>query len=243
MRNILRILIIGFTAALVAVSAHADIPTVGYLTQFYNNICHNPNLNLINDGAPGAIPSRRRTLEIIDWLNNGTTVYADEFDGGAIASVGYVTDTLNLLGDNALCCPGGYWDNTISSCQSCGVWSVDSAAIECLSAGEYRNGNSCSPCPDGYTCPAGTSGKINNLALLVQCLAVNEFRLNNQCHECGAGYRCPAGKNARTDCGVGYWCADGIATECEWGANQCPLLNHTAADLPVACDRALTFTN
>ncbi len=222
-------------------AAFADIPTVGYLTNFYTNICKNPNLGLVDNGMPNAIPSMRYTLGVIDWINGNSTAYANDVVVDAIASVEYLSDSMGLLTHYDKCCPGGYVDNDVG-CTACGEWRTEST-IQCLDEGEYLNGNTCAPCPDGYVCPAGTNGRLSTATIQVQCLNVNEYRINNQCAECGDGYRCPAGKNKRTDCGTGFWCADGVASECEWGENQCPLLNHTTGTEPVACDNALTFTN
>ncbi len=50
----------------------------------------------------------------------------------------------------------------------------------CVDAGVYRNGTTCETCPDGWYCPAGTSGRIM----------------------CGAGFYCAGGVRTRCDGGV-----------------------------------------
>ncbi len=272
---------LGFLFIATTTAAVADIPTVGYMNQFYNNICHNPNLNLPMGDAPNAIPSQKRTLEIIDLLNNGTTTYASELTSSAIVSVEYVSESLSLLADDAQCCPGGYIaDDGI--CTSCGTWLTESTN-ECFAAGEYHDGNTCAPCSDGYICPENTSGTVtcgsgywcadnvrtkcefganqcpkqthtNQPDIIAcddtgifmatgsdECTDPGEYRNGTTCAPCPDGYVCPAGTNGKIACGAGYWCTGGVRTACEYGEHQCPEYHHDAQPDIVACDNTGIF--
>ncbi len=153
---------------------YADIPTVGYLTNFYTNICKNPNLGLVDNGMPNAIPSIRYTLGVVDYLNRGQTTLAADLESDAIADVSYLEMAMSMLQEDAMCCPGGYVaDDGI--CTACGTWMTQSTT-ECFAAGQYRDGTTCKSCPDGYVCPENTAGTIT----------------------CGSGYWCSG--NVRTRC-------------------------------------------
>lgn len=221
--------------------ARADIATTGYVHDFYQDTCNNSTLDIA--GADGRqIASKSYTLGMVDTINQNKTTYRADMESDAIASAGYVQGTVDMVAGSSVCCVGGYYDVDLTECRACGTWSV-AAAKECLDEGKYRNGDSCSNCPSGYVCPAGTSGKISNAVYVVQCLDEGEYRTKNTCQECVDGYVCPAGQNNAEDCGVGYWCVNSEATECDWGANQCPLLNHDVQPTTVACDNAFTFSN
>ncbi len=158
-------------------AAFADIPTVGYLTNFYTNICKNPNLGLFDNGMPNAIPSMRYTLGVVDYINRGQTTYATDLAEDAIADVGYLEMAMSMLTDDAMCCPGGYVSDG-GICTACGTWMAQSTN-ECFAAGEYRKNGVCASCPAGFLCPSGTSGT----------------------RRCGAGYWCS--DNVRTRCEYG----------------------------------------
>ncbi len=158
-------------------AAFADIPTVGYLTDFYTNICKNPNLGLVDNGMPNAIPSIRYTLGVVDYLNRGQTTLAADLESDAIADVSYLEMAMSMLTDDAMCCPGGYVADD-GRCTSCGTWLTESTD-KCMAAGEYRQGDTCLPCPDGNICAAGTAGTSM----------------------CGAGYYCTDGVRRRCEYG------------------------------------------
>ncbi len=169
--------IVVFYFSVLPMVAVADVPTVGYLTQFYNQVCRNPNLGLLDNGVPNAIPSVRYTLGVVDWMNNNSTTYAADVSEDMIASVDYVSETLGLLAEGSACCPGGYIAGD-GVCRSCGVWTQQSHN-ECYEAGVYRKNGVCVTCPGGYMCPADTAGAVT----------------------CGVGYWCA--DSVRTRCEYG----------------------------------------
>ncbi len=218
-------------------AASADIASTAYVNRYFYNTCNNSQLNL-DMAAPG-VSSQRRVLSIVDDLNNNSTTYAADLTSSAVVATTYLPSTLNLFASDGRCCPGGYYDGGYSECRSCGTWST-TTSVECTDEGEYRNGNSCSTCPTGYVCPAGTSGKISIAGFEIQCLAEGVYRFKNKCEICLDGYFCPAGQNDADDCGAGYWCASGERIECDYGANQCPGTTHATQPTTVACDDAIT---
>ncbi len=217
-------------------AAVANIASSGYVREYYRDMCRNSSLDL---QAASGIASKSYTLSVVDRINQGQTTYAADLAADAIVASTYLPKTLTMLAAGALCCPDNYYDQDYDECRSCGTWS-GKATVQCLDEGEYRNGSSCSSCPSGYTCPAGTNGKITNALIAVQCLDDDEYRTKNTCQPCTDGYLCPAGQNDRENCGAGYWCVGGVATVCEYGPNQCPGENHTSQPTTVACDDAIT---
>ncbi len=222
-------------------AARADIPTTGYLYQFYQDNCNNGGLVIPGDGE-SKIASKSYAMALVDILNQSKTTYAANTDTDAILSAGFLPDTFGLLTNASTCCPGGRFDATDSACK-CDTWSDDTSGVQCLDAGKYLNGSSCSTCPSGYTCPAGTSGKIYTEIISVQCLDFGEYRSNNTCIACEDGYLCPANQNKRENCIVGSYCVDSVAIECEYGPNQCPYANHGFQPDTIACDDAVTATD
>ncbi len=102
---------------LCAMSAHAEIPTVQYMLEFYNRSCGWPDdfgfieymQGVFQDGgiSLSSIPSQWWPLAMIDYeFNNGNTSYNTQLTTDNVISVGFLQDTLNLI-DMPICCKNG----------------------------------------------------------------------------------------------------------------------------------------
>ncbi len=157
--------------------ASAAVVSEPYLSVYFHDMCHNPDL-FVESGASG-IASQHRVLGVIDFLNENVTSYASELTADKIASVSYLAEALKLVVPESQCCPGGYFNRSADECRDCGVWS-NTSEISCLDAGVYLNGTTCAQCPDDHICPAGTNGRYAY---------------------CGAGYFCTKTERIRCEYG------------------------------------------
>ncbi len=107
--------------SVLVMSAAADLPTVGYVSEYFELMCHNPDLVVPGSGNNNLV-DRRWLLSIVDDLNVNTTTYAVGANLANIVSTGFLKDTLSMLSESSVCCPGGFYDLLSSSCQSCGEW-------------------------------------------------------------------------------------------------------------------------
>ncbi len=162
-----------------AMPAFGDLPTAGYVSDYYYHKCANANLDIPGAGISN-LTAQKYVLDIVDILNQGTTTYGPDAETNHVVSTAFVSSTLPLLGESPICCLGGYMDIDTNKCTSCGEWLVDSTDM-CFDAGEYYNNGTCSPCGNGYICAAGTSSRV----------------------DCGPGYYCVG--NERTKCTDGVY--------------------------------------
>ncbi len=144
--------------------AWADLPTIGYVSEFFENTCHNPYL--VVPGAGGTeLTSHGYLLEIIDNMNRDNiglktglpapTTYATDIATQSIVSTGYVNDSLNFLAESMECCLGGEINPDTRKCESCDVWSMG-ANSKCPSDYIKQPLENVVVIPDNTSCPAGS---------------------------------------------------------------------------------------
>ncbi len=210
------LLLLPFTCSLLTATAHAEIPTVQYVLDFYERQCGLPaeldatsffkeELDYVagEPVAPDAIAAQWAPMTIVDWLNGGSS-YASQLTTDNVVSVGYLQDTLNLI-DSPACCLGGVYDMNNGQCIACSQTWLRESTTECLDEGKYRDGNSCRNCPDGYVCPAGTNGKSIALPYLL-CNAAGIYLADDgTCQACPENALCPEGVSFLQGCVEKYY--------------------------------------
>ncbi len=159
-------LFLGF-ARFLSSRAHADIVSDVYLAEYFEDLCHNPDLDI--PASPNKLASKIRAMEIIDLLNKGATSYATSDTADTVFDVTYLNETLNLLAGDTLCCPDGVYDSVTATCRGtddtpsvsieCATVSQDTT-VSCLAEGQYLNAGTCASCPHGWLCPASTNGAL-----------------------------------------------------------------------------------
>ncbi len=161
-------------------SARGELPTTGYVHEFFNTQCHNRDLDV--PGAGGAhLTAEHFVLGIVDALNasNDTpSTYLTDTPTNNVVSLAWLSDQLPRLAESMTCCLGGAVELESGECRGCGTWLRESNTL-CMENGRYRVGDDCVDCPAGFTCPPNTGGKIL----------------------CGAGNWCA--DNVRTECDHG----------------------------------------
>lgn len=161
--------------------AYANIASIYYAHQYYKQECGNPDI-LVSEPGTDSIASVGYIMELIDTINNNTTSNATDVTHNldTLVSTTYLPETLEFISEtSSTCCLGGYYNTDTGKCASCGVWRYESSE-DCMVAGKYMKGTTCTACPDGWFCPAGTLGR----------------------NRCGAGYWCRDGIRTPCDGGV-----------------------------------------
>ncbi len=105
-----------FLFALLTTTAVAELPTVGYVADYYYRQCNNPNLSVPGAGRT-ELSSEKYVLDIVDLLNNGNTAYGTSTMTDNIVSVGWLMGTLWMLEYADDCCIGGYYDSDSGTCK------------------------------------------------------------------------------------------------------------------------------
>ncbi len=153
--------------SLLCAPALGELPTVGYVYDYYQKWCANPDLEIPGQGVQ-SLTAQQYLLQMIDLFNEGASTYSVDTPTDNIVSVGYLVDSLGMLEQSNKCCVGGYHDAAKNECWSCGDWRIDTTDL-CSAPGQYFDNGSCVSCGAGYICSAGVSYRT----------------------PCGAGYWCP----------------------------------------------------
>ncbi len=155
------ILILGWV---ITTPAATTLPTIGYISEYLETQCHNPDLVVPGAGRT-ELTSHQYLLEIIDELNHNnigfrtglpaSTTYANNISTTAIISTGYLNDSLQMLAESMECCLGGEINPTNGKCEYCDIWAMGADA-KCPTNYNKQALTNITVVSDTESCPAGT---------------------------------------------------------------------------------------